>query len=237
MKKLQSLLRIESEGNIIRLIGSMTQLKFLGITNVKERDEEDLCASIQEMKVLSRLFLFVSHGEEFLRVDALSSPSPYLDRLELVGKLEKVPHWFCSLHSLTYMNLQGSRLEEDLLPHIEALPSLLSLSLNNASVRKELCFNRGFVKLRHLWLWNLALLNKITIEKGAMPNLEFLSIRRCLTLETLPQGIEHLTKLQRFRFYIVSEKFRESIKEGGVDHPRMLLVDERCKKYTNKSWD
>ncbi|ONI02475.1 hypothetical protein PRUPE_6G200900 [Prunus persica] len=232
MKKLQSLAYIESEGNIIRLIGSMTQLTFLGITNVKERDEEDLCASIQEMKVLSRLLLFGADGEEFLRVDALSSPPPYLDRLDLIGKLGKVPHWFCSLHSLTIMNLTQSALEEDLLPHIEALPSLRSLSLDNASVRKELCFNRGFVKLRQLWFWNLALLNKITIEKGAMPNLELLSIDGCLTLETLPQGIEHLAKLQGYRFYNVSEKFRESINEGGVDHPRMLLVVERCKKYT-----
>lgn len=232
MKKLQSFAYIESEGNIIRLIGSMTQLTTLGITNVKERDEEDLCASIQEMKVLSHLLLFVADGEEFLRVDALSSPSPYLDRLHLTGKLEKVPHWFCSLHSLGYMDLHRSGLEEDLLPHIEALPSLHFLNLDDASVREELCFSRGFVKLRYLQLQNLALLNKITIQKGAMPNLEFLSIDNCLTLETLPQGIEHLTKLQRFRFDNVSEQFMESIEEGGVDHPRMLLVDERCKKYT-----
>ncbi|CAL2267021.1 unnamed protein product [Prunus armeniaca] len=233
MKILQTLAYIESEGNIIRLIGSMTQLTFLCITNVKERDEEDLCASIQEMKVLSRLFLFVADGEEFLRVDALSSPPPYLDRLDLIGKLEKVPHWFCSLHSLAYLNLRRSRLEEDLLRHIEALPSLRFLFLEDASVRKELCFSRGFVKLGYLRLQNLALLNKITIEKGAMPNLEFLSIHSCLTLETLPQGIEHLTKLQRYRFDNVSEQFMESIEEGGVDHARMLLVDERCKKYTN----
>ncbi|CAL2267106.1 unnamed protein product [Prunus armeniaca] len=94
MKKLQSLAYIESEGNVIRLIGSMTQLTFLGITNVKERDEEDLCALIQEMKVLSRLFLFAADGEEFLRVDALSSPPPYLDILYLEGKLEKAnPPW------------------------------------------------------------------------------------------------------------------------------------------------
>ncbi|PQM33191.1 disease resistance protein RPM1-like [Prunus yedoensis var. nudiflora] len=187
------------------------------------------------MKVLSNLVLNVADGEEFLRVDALSSPPPYLDRLHLTGKLEKIPHWFCSLHSLTIMFLTNSGLEEDLLPHIEALPSLRSLGLSNASVRKELCFNKGFVKLLYLLLLNFTLLNKITIEKGAMPILEFLGIGSCLTLETMPQGIEHLTKLQGYRFDNVSEMFRESIKEGGVDHARILLVDERCKKYTNKS--
>ncbi|XP_021802288.1 disease resistance protein RPM1-like [Prunus avium] len=178
---------------------------------------------------------YFNYGEEFLRVEALSSPPPYLERLKLVGKLEKVPHWFCSLHALTYLYLYGSRLEEDFLPHIEALPSLHFLNLDDASVREELCFSSGFVKLRYLRFRNFALLNKITIEKGAMPNLEFLDIRSCMTLKTLPQGIEHLTKLQGYRFDNVSKKFRESIKEGGVDHARMLLVDKRCKKYTNES--
>ncbi|PQM33185.1 hypothetical protein Pyn_19226 [Prunus yedoensis var. nudiflora] len=215
MKKLQSFGYIESEGNIIRLIGNMTQLTVLGISNVKERDEEDLCASIQEMKVLSKLGLWVADGEEFLRVDALSSPPPTLIVL----------NW----------SANWKRLEEDLLPHIEALPSLRSLWLDNASVRKELCFNRGFVKLWYLQFRNLALLKKITIEKGTMPNLQFLDIRSCMTLETLPQGLEHLTKLEGYRFDNVSDKFRESVEEEGVDHAKMLLVDERCKKYTNKS--
>ncbi|CAL9000381.1 unnamed protein product [Prunus brigantina] len=232
MKKLQSLGCIELEGNIIRLIGSMTQLTVLGISNVKVSDEKDLCAFIQEMKVLSNLYLSVADGEEFLRVDAMSSPSSYLDRLDLIGKLEKVPHWFCSLQCLTHLQLRGSRLEEDLLPHIEALPSLLSLCLNDSYVGKELCFSRGFVKLRYLDLRNQSLLNKMTIEKGVMPNLEFFGIYRFLGLETLPQGIEHLTKLQEYTFECVSEKFAESIREGGVDHARMLLVDERCNKYT-----
>ncbi|CAL2267156.1 unnamed protein product [Prunus armeniaca] len=91
MKKLRSLRCIESEGSIIRLIGNVTQLTSLAISNAKERDEKDLCASIQEMKVLSHLYLSVADGEEFLRVDALSSPSSYLDRLDLIGKLEKIP--------------------------------------------------------------------------------------------------------------------------------------------------
>ncbi|XP_021802087.1 disease resistance protein RPM1-like [Prunus avium] len=232
MKKLQTLGCIESEGNIIRLIGNMSQLTALAISNVKERDEEDLCASIQEMKVLSQLCLWVADGEKFLRVDALPSSPPYLDRLELSGKLEKLPDWFISLHSLTYLNLSGSRLEEDLLCHIEALLSLRLLCLDNSPVRKELCFSRGFLNLRYLGVFNFSFLNKVTIEKGVMSNLEFLDIDECLRLETLPQGIEHLTKLEGYRFQSVSKKFTESIQGGGVDHPRMLLVQERCKKPT-----
>ncbi|KAI5324844.1 hypothetical protein L3X38_033917 [Prunus dulcis] len=236
MKKLQYLGCIKSEGNIIRLIGNMTQLKALGITNVKERDEEDLCASIQEMKVLSKLGLWVADGEDFLRVDALSSPPPFLDTLTLSGKLEKVPHWVCSLHSLIYLRMGGSRLEEEVLPHIEALPSLRLLCLDNSYVGKELCFSSGFVKLTYMALVNFSLVNKITIEEGVMPNLDFLIINTCLSLERLPLGIEHLTKLQGYTFESVSEQFTESIREGGVDHARMLLVDERCKKYAKKSY-
>ncbi|VVA21047.1 PREDICTED: disease resistance [Prunus dulcis] len=236
MKKLQYLGCIKSEGNIIRLIGNMTQLKALGITNVKERDEEDLCASIQEMKVLSKLGLWVADGEDFLRVDALSSPPPFLDTLTLSGKLEKVPHWVCSLHSLIYLRMGGSRLEEEVLPHIEALPSLRLLCLDNSYVGKELCFSSGFVKLTYMALVNFSLVNKITIEEGVMPNLDFLIINTCLSLERLPLGIEHLTKLQGYTFESVSEQFTESIREGGVDHARMLLIDERCKKYAKKSY-
>ncbi|PQQ03271.1 disease resistance protein RPM1 [Prunus yedoensis var. nudiflora] len=232
MNKLQTLGMFESEGNNSSLIRSMTQLTGLFISNVKERDEKDLCASIQEMKVLSHLFLWVADGEEFIRVDALSSPPPYLDRLDLIGKLEKVPHWFCSLHSLKIMLLYQSGLEEDLLPQIEALPALQYLCLDNSSVRKELCFCRGFVQLRHLQLRNLSFLNKITIEKGVMPNLQFLEFDSCLRIETLPQGIEHLTKVQGYTFENVSNKFTESIREGGVDHPKMLLLEERCSRYT-----
>ncbi|PQM36142.1 hypothetical protein Pyn_04548 [Prunus yedoensis var. nudiflora] len=105
----------------------MTQLKNLGISNVKERDEEDLCASIQEMKVLSML-VYVADGEEFLRVDALSSPPPYLDSLDWSANWKRYHIGF--VHStLSHFVSAWVRLEEDLLPHIEALPSLRSLWL------------------------------------------------------------------------------------------------------------
>ncbi|PRQ47622.1 putative P-loop containing nucleoside triphosphate hydrolase, leucine-rich repeat domain, L [Rosa chinensis] len=66
LKNLQVLACVELEGNVIRLVRNMTQLTKLGITNVKERDEIDLCASFQKMELLQDLFLMVPDEEECL---------------------------------------------------------------------------------------------------------------------------------------------------------------------------
>ena len=113
-------------------------------------------------------------------MDALPSPPPNLQKIILTGKLEKVPQWFHSLQSLTYLQLNWSRLEEDLLPHITALPNLGFLVLANAYVRKQLCFNTSFLKLTELSILNSPNLNEIIIEKGVMPNLKFLDIVSCM---------------------------------------------------------
>ena len=87
-------------------------------------------------------------------MDAFSSPSPNLQKFALTRKLEKVPQWFHSLQSLTFLLLHWSRLEEDLLPHIVALPHLGRLILTNAYVGKQLCFSTGFLKLTSLRIRN-----------------------------------------------------------------------------------
>ena len=114
---------------------------------------------------------------------ALSSPPPNLQKVFLTGKLEKVPQW--------------SRLEEDLLPHIAALPHLGHLSLTNAYVGKQLYFNTSFLKLTELWIRIFLQLNQIIIEKGVMPNLKYLYIDSCMELKIVPMGIEYLKNLQQ----------------------------------------
>ena len=83
----------------------MTQLTRIGISNVRATDEIDLCNTIQDMKLLHYLFIMVTTEQETLQMDALSSPPPNLRLISLVGKLEKVPRWFCSLKSLTCLYL------------------------------------------------------------------------------------------------------------------------------------
>ncbi|KAM3688885.1 hypothetical protein ACJW31_09G004500 [Castanea mollissima] len=166
LKNLQTLCCFEAKGDLIRQIGSMTQLTSIGIGNVKEADEMDLCISIQNMRLLRVLTIMVTNEEETLRMDALLSPPPNLQNLILSGKLEKVPQWFRSLQSLTFLQLDWSRLEEDLLPHIATLPNLGRLILTNAYVGKQICFNTSFLKLTELEIRNFPQLNEIIIEKG-----------------------------------------------------------------------
>ncbi|KAM1128925.1 hypothetical protein ACFX2I_038724 [Malus domestica] len=165
-----------------------------------------------------------SDAEEFLRVNALRSPPPDLQKVNLTGKL-KVPLWFSSLHNLTRMYLFWSRLEEDVLPHIQALPNLEHLTLSNAYVGEKLCFSRGFINLKHLELACFPVLNSIAIEKGAMPNLQFLDIYYCMGLKTLPQGIEFLANVERLILYSVPMQLIESVR-GGMDHPKVQHIPE-----------
>ncbi|KAL4605103.1 hypothetical protein ACB092_09G004400 [Castanea dentata] len=211
LKNLQTLCCFEAKGDLIRQIRSMTQLTSIGIGNVKEADETDLCISIQNMRLLRVLTIMVTNEEETLRMDALPSPPPNLQNLILFGKLEKVPQWFRSLQSLTFLQLDWSRLEDDLLPHIATLPNLGHLLLTNAYVGKQLCFNTSFLKLTELGIRNFPQLNEITIEKGVMPNLKTLNIDSCMELKTVPKGIEYLQNLQELYLKSVSMELRNRI--------------------------
>ncbi|XP_050152652.1 disease resistance protein RPM1-like isoform X5 [Malus sylvestris] len=228
LQKLQVLQSVESEGKIIKVIRNMTQLTSLGITNVKASDEMDLCDSLQKLELLHYLFLMASDEEEFLRVNALRSPPPDLQKVYLAGKLEKVPLWFGSLYNLTRMQLYWSRLEEDLLPHIQALPNLERLELVNAYVGEKLCFSRGFIKLKHLLLGSFSVLNSIAIEKGAMPNLHVLDIGNCMGLKALPQGIEFLANVERLDLYSVPMQLIESVREAWIIQRYNIFLKSTC---------
>ncbi|KAL6198554.1 hypothetical protein ACLB2K_028343 [Fragaria x ananassa] len=226
LQNLQCLSCIESEGTIITMVGNLTQLKKIGISNVKERDEVNLWISIEKMTLLRSLELVASNEDEILPVKANCAPLPHLERLSFCGRLQNAVPWFSSLHSLTTLVLYWSRLEEDLLPQIEALPNLTKLGLVNAYVGEEVCFRRGFVKLAKLHLANFASLKKITISEGVMPNLRYLWVLHCMELKTVPLGLEYLSNLKRLELGFVPEEVISSIRKGGVDRPKVQHIPE-----------
>ena len=229
LKNLQTVCYFEAKVDLIRQFRSMTQLTSIGIGNVKEADETDLCITIQSMRLLCLLSVMVTNEEETLRMDALSSPPPNLQWLFLIGKLETVPQWFRSLQSLTHLRLHWSRLAEDLLPHIADLPHLVHLTLSNAYVGKQICFSTGFPKLTKLEIRNSPQLSKIIIEKGVMPNMKSLGIDSCIELKTVPKGIEYLTNLQELVLASVSMELQHRIEgEGSVDFPKVRHIPKKC---------
>ncbi|KAM4075706.1 hypothetical protein ACJW30_12G007700 [Castanea mollissima] len=225
LKNLQVVSLLQIKGDLLKKIQSMTQLTSIGLTNVKAADEMDLCDSIHNMKLMRQLCVMVTNAEETLHMDALSSPPTKLQKLVLAGKLEKVPLWFHSLQSLTYLGLHWSRLEEDLLPQIAALPHLRHLTLTNAYVGKQLCFSTSFLQLTRLRIRNFPQLNEIIIEKGVMPNLKSLYIISCMQLNTVPEGIEYLQNLQELLLESVSMELQNRIEgEGSVDFPKVQHI-------------
>ena len=224
LKNLQVLSYLEANSDLIRQIQSMTQLTTIGISNVKEVDNLDLCDSIQRMKLLRFLSIMVADEEETLQLDALSSPPPNLQKLVLIGKLNKLPQWVCSLERLTELCLHWSRLQEDIVPSIANLPNLGRLELTNAYLGRRLIFGAGFLKLTALMIVNLPQLNEVTIERGVMPDLKLLYIVNCMELNTVPRGIEYLN-LQVLFSGIPSVELRNSVNFANVQHMQIIY---RC---------
>ncbi|XP_058113365.1 disease resistance protein RPM1-like [Magnolia sinica] len=237
---LQSLEDIEvKEGEIVRKLGNLTQLRRLSISEVREIDGAELCASIGKMKHLLKLFVTATGEEETLQLEALSpNPPPLLQKLCLNGHLKKVPQWISSLMNLTYLELKWSKLrEEDLLSSLHALPNLVFLSLDQAYEGQQLCFRNGrFPKLRILYLVGLPQLNQVVIEKGALPSIQEVNLFSCGELKTLPQGIEYLTGLQELHLQDMPMELRLQIKDGSEEDRRKVGHIPFIKLWTEEGW-
>lgn len=228
LKSLRVLESIEAANDTIKELSCLTQLRRIDLTNVKEDDGKDLCILIERMKKIEHLSLRASSEDEVLKIDAVSSVSPLLKSLILVGKLERLPGWFSSLQCLTNLSLRWSRLSVDFLPRICTLPNLMDLQLINACEGANfprLHFQSGFKELKGLLLNNFPQLEEIVIEKGVMPELRVMNIVHCMILRRIPNGIEHLSHLQEFYLQNVRNELVERIRnEHGEDRPMVQHV-------------
>ncbi|OMP06364.1 Disease resistance protein [Corchorus olitorius] len=212
LEGLQVLSTVEARGNLIKQLSRMTQLTSLHITKLKEADYENLCNSIGNMRFLRTLTVMSHNEDEALKMDALEAAPPLLEKLALLGELQKIPHWFNSLHSLTNLILHWSRLREDFLPHIQALPNLGELFLINAYDGERLCFLEGFQKLKRLFIGNCPRLEEVVMNKGVMPGLEVLYVISCPEFTTLPHGWESdLADLKQVFLHNVSSKIMQQL--------------------------
>ncbi|CAL9039487.1 disease resistance protein RPM1 [Musa acuminata AAA Group] len=227
LRELQKLTYLETDqdSGIVRELGNLTQLKRLGIVKLRREDGPGLCTSIEKMELL-RSFSVTSIGmDEFLNLQSLKSPPPLLQRLYLRGPLETLPNWISSLKYLVRMRLRWSRLKENSLGILEALPNLIELTLIHAyDGLKLVCQKGGFQKLKILDLERLNNLNYVIVD-GAMPNLQKMYIRSCMQLKMVPTGIEQLINLKELHLFDMPEVFVQRLRRlGGMDHQKVSHI-------------
>ncbi|KAL7176963.1 hypothetical protein ACSBR2_030323 [Camellia fascicularis] len=208
LEELQNLWFVEKNDGLIKELEKLRQLRKLGIRKLEREHGRALCAAIEKMKYLQHLEVLASNDDEILDLQYISSPPQYLQRLELVGRLEKLPDWIPKLQNLVTLRLWGSGLtKKDPLKPLQILPSLVRLVLWDAYDGEQLYFEVGrFQKLERLTLVGLKGLNSVKIEEGALPLLEHLTIEPSPHLKKVPSGIHHLINLKTLHFVDMPEE-------------------------------
>jgi len=209
LQSLQKLFYIEATSTtLITELGSLAQLRKLSISKLKKENGMDLCTAIQKMSHLRSLEILATSEEEVLNLQSLPSPPPLLQNLILSGRLEKLPEWIPKLKSMVRIGLYWSKLMEDPLKVLQSLPNLMSLSLRDGYGGEQLHIEgRSFQKLKNLRFLNLGGLNRLIIDEGALPFLEFLEIGECPQLKEVPSGIHHLKSLKKLYFTEMPTEF------------------------------
>ncbi|PRQ49673.1 putative RNA-directed DNA polymerase [Rosa chinensis] len=244
LKSLQKLCFIEvNQGGsaLLRELGKLVQLRRLGIVKMRKKDGKALSSSIEKLSKLYALSITSVEEDEIIDLQHLRSPPLLLQHLYLRGRLEALPHWIPSLHSLVKLYLKWSRLRDDPLGFLQYLPNLVHLELCQVFEGDTLCFGAGgFKKLKHLCLDKSNELRCIEMEVGTMPCIENLIIRRCKSLEKVPSGIEHLIKLKLLKFFDMPEKLIKTLlpHEHGNDYWKVAHVPEVYVTYLREfGWE
>ncbi|XP_065848270.1 disease resistance protein RPM1-like [Euphorbia lathyris] len=231
-----------TQGNdLFKELGKLKQLRRLGIVNLRKEDGEALCSSIEMLRNLNALSVTSFERSQIIDMENLSSTPRFLARLYLTGRLEKLPDWISTLDSLVKLVLKWSRLNDDPLPYLQQLASLVHLEFVDVYNGDKLCFQApGFQKLKFLGLNKLEKVDTITIEQGAMPDLEKLIVQSCKSLQRLPLGIEHLSKLKEVEFFNMPLKFIMTLHPNGEEQDYLKVErvpDVYFTYWNNGKWD
>ncbi|KAL2463150.1 Disease resistance protein RPP8 [Forsythia ovata] len=147
----------------------------------------------------------------------------HLRKMDLIGCLNKLPEHSHFSERLTTLTLRNSKLEEDPMAVLEKLPRLYSLVLRRHVFlgTKIHCSSTGFCQLRTFELQGQTSLENWRIERGAMPNLQYLKIDECVNLKMVPEGTEFVTTIRELVIANMPEDFKRRVQmvqeEGGED--------------------
>ncbi|KAJ8641851.1 hypothetical protein MRB53_018545 [Persea americana] len=215
-----SVIQANAENGIITELGNLKQLRRLGVVGLRCVDGQSICSSIAQMTNLNSFSARSTNASELLNLHCqYFSPPRNLQRVYLRGRLRMLPSWICTLQQLTRLTLGWSYLEEDPFQELHVLGSLKELTLLEAYGGNSLYCGPsgkgrgGFPNLMLLCLDGLPWLQYIQLEKGAMPELQKMIIRRCINLSWEPLGIEYLTMLKQVELFGMSKGFMSRMRD------------------------
>ncbi|KAL3006927.1 hypothetical protein AAZX31_08G306100 [Glycine max] len=213
LTSLQTLRQVDISYNteeVVKGLEKLTQLRVLGLTEVKPEFTSFLCSLINKMQHLEKLYITARLGSIMdLHFDVFA---PVLQKVHLGGRLKEFPNWVAKLQNLVKLSLSSTQLTHDPLPLLKDLPNLTHLCILYCTWHgKVLLFpNRGFPNLKQILLAFLFKLRSILIEDGALPSLQKLELDNIDELTEVPRGIDKLPKLKVFHCFGMSDEFKEN---------------------------
>ncbi|XP_075643657.1 disease resistance protein RPM1-like [Castanea sativa] len=202
LQKLSLIKANYKEKSIVKELGNFTDLRKLGITELKEIEGKDLCASIEKMKHLYSLSVSSASKEVYLDLKDMKESPRLLQKLSLGGRLKEIPAWVGELYNLYKIELKWSKLQNSPLEALHALPSLKELHLYAAYTGVFLEFiAQPFLELRILEVEQCNQLNQVVILEQALPKLQKLIIINCDRLAMVHITMNMLSQLEEVRVH------------------------------------
>ncbi|XP_019413988.1 PREDICTED: disease resistance protein RPM1-like [Lupinus angustifolius] len=200
-------------------LGHLKQLRSLGLMNFQGRHYKYyhkyvtcLCYSINKMEYLENLYIHSTKRCIYWDIP----PLPILQRLKLVGELDKFSEWIPKHKNLVRLSLRFSKLNDDPMKSLQHLPNLLSLHLWDAYDGIYIEFVSGmFQKLKNLELIRLKSLTYIYIGEGALPSLKHLTLQDIPNLEKVAYGMNNLHNLETLWIKEMPKEFVDRVR-GNV---------------------
>ncbi|XP_058115157.1 putative disease resistance protein At1g50180 [Magnolia sinica] len=213
MSNLQTLAYVMAGEWLHGCVGMLTNLRKLGICLDLEGVYDDvLYESIEKMVRLQSLTLVTRYpfplSVPFTRLRKLR-------KLRLEVKLNKLPEFHEFPTNLTKLTLKNTFLEQDAMATLEKLKNLRILRLYGSSYwgKEMACSAQGFPRLEFFYIKELFQLEEWRLGEGAMRSLLNLQIWDCPQMKKLPEGLQHVTTLEKLELWSMSDEFNGRLEE------------------------
>lgn len=188
------------KGASLNHLGSLTELKTLGLDNYGEKISEGTLGRMVHMETLELSLTKVERLPD--DIFNMSELRKLWLRCSHVVQMERK---FCEFQNLSLLKLWGCSMLEEL-PDLHSLKCLKQLDIAYCTKLKRFPQEFGkrgaFPLLEKLSIFKLNKLEELPeVEDGAMPSLKIFTLLLCEALKMLPQSYLNLKSLQKLRVY------------------------------------